>query len=295
VFRPAQRDGAIIGMIAGGLAVLLGLVLLVRNIFRGVTFATFGGDVLILLLFLLGGIVLYWSYALYELRYVVDDNALTIIWGLTRVVIPVGRIERIVLGRRYGEPRLSGISWPGYHVGRARVARLGEVVMFSTHRTPAEIVYVMTAELTFGLSLGDPQGLARSVQSAQEALSSDSGPAEAAYSVLPAQDLLRDPIALALLAASLLVFLFAAGYIYARFQALPLHLPIDYPPTAGPQRIGERGELLRLPLTALIWLIIGTAVAAWSHGRLRIVCYTVLIGTLFAECLYAIAALAAAH
>jgi hypothetical protein len=295
VFRPASRDGAIAAAAVGGASTILGVALLVRGAFRGVSFATFGGEVLGVALLFLGGLFLYWAYALYELRYVVDDHSLVVEWALTRVAIPVDQIQRIVLARRYGEPRLSGLSWRGCHVGRARVARIGEVLFYSAHRTMDEVVYVSTPEATFGLSVADPRGLARSIQTAQENLRVVSGPAAVTYRVVPAQDTLRDRRALLLAGAALLAFLLAAGYIYSRYQALPLSLPLGYPPTNGPERIGQRGELLRLPLTALIWLSIGFALAAWSHARLRTVCYALLAGSLFVECLYAVAAIAAAH
>jgi Bacterial PH domain len=294
-FRPASREGATIGFVASGVALLLGLALLVRGAFGGIRFATFAQDVVGLALLVIAALAFFWAWSLYSLRYLVDDDALQIVWGLTRVAIPVAQIQRIVLGGRYGEPRINGLSWRGNHVGRGRVARIGEVLFYSAHLTPADLVYISTNETTFGVSVGDARGLARAVQAAQESSGETAAAAIASYRVLPGQDLLSDRSALLIAAGSLIAFLFAAGYIYSRFQALPLALPIDFPPTTGPERIGDRAELLRLPLTALIWLIIGIGLAAWAHARLRTVSYAVLAGTLFAECLYAIGALAAAH
>jgi PH (Pleckstrin Homology) domain-containing protein len=267
----------------------------VRAALSGIRFATFAQDVLGLALLALGGLVLYWAWALFGLRYAVDDDSLVVVWGLSRIAIPVAQIQRIVLGGRYGEPRIEGLSWRGCHVGRGRVARIGEVLFYSAHLSSADLVYVSTNETSFGISAGDPRALARAVQAAQESAPADHAAPVATYRVLPGQDLLRDRSALLIAAAALLAFLFAAGYIYTRFQALPFSLAIDYPPTNGPERVGPRSELLRLPLTALIWLILGVAAATWAHARLRTVSYAVLAGTLFAECLYAIGALAAAH
>jgi hypothetical protein len=295
IFRPERYEGAIAGAAVGGLASLLGVSLLVRGAFRGVTFATFGGDVLGLALLLLGAQCLYWAYAIYNLRYIVDDDSLTITWGLTQVLIPVDQIQRIVLGQKYGEPHVRGISWPGCHVGWAKVGRLGLVLFYSAHRSAADLVYVSTTDTTFGLSLTDPRGLARAIQVAQEGAYDSSGQPVASYRVFPELGILRDRDALLLVGAAVVAFLLAAGYIYARYQSLPLSLPLGYPPSAGPQRIGERGELLRLPLTALVWLVIGFALAAWARPRFRTVCYSLLAGTVFVECLYAVAALAAAH
>jgi len=295
IFRPERRDGAVVATSVGGVAALLGLALLVRGAFRGITFATFGGDVLGLVLLLLGAQLLFWAYALYELRYSVDDETLAIFWGLTRILIPVEQIQRIVLGQKFGQPRVSGISWPGCHIGHGRVPRIGEVLFYSAHRSAKDLVYVSTADTTFGLSLADPRGLARSIQAAQETARETTDPPTVIYRAVPELGIFRDQPALLLGGLAITAFLLATGYIYYRYQALPLSLPLDYPPIAGAQRIGQRSELLRLPLTALLWLLLGFGLAIWSRPRLRTVCYSILAGAVFVECLYAIAALAAAH
>lgn len=295
IFRPARRDGAAIAGSAGGIAALLGLALLIRGAFRGITFATFGGDVLGVALLLLSAQFLYWAYSLYELRYAVDDEFLVIIWGLTRVVVPVQQIQRIVLGQKFGEPRLRGLSWPGYHIGRGRVARIGEVLFYSAHQSAKDLVYLSTADTTFGLSLADPHGLARAIQVAQERGPQESAASVAQYRAIPEMGILADEAALLLGLVGLVAFLLAAGYIYYRYQALPVSLPLDFPPVSAAQRIGQRSELIQLPITAFIWLLLGYGLAAWARPRLRTVCYSLLAGTAFVECLYAVAALAAAH
>lgn len=295
IFRPAERRGALLGGSAAGLAIALGLALLVRSAFRGVSFVAFGGEVLGVVLVAIGALFLYWSYALYELRYVVDDDTLTIVWGLTRILIPVDGIERIVRGNRRGEPRVRGVSWPGCDVGRAEVARIGTVLFFSAHHSAEDIVYVSTSDLTFGISPGDARGFARAIQLAQESARSEARSPAVTYQLLPGQAILADRRALLMAGGALIAFLLAAGYIYARYPSLPLHLPLGFPPTNGPQRVGSRSELLILPITALFWLAAGYALAILTYARLRTVCYMILAGTVAVECLYAVAAAAAAH
>ena len=152
-----------------------------------------------------------------------------------------------------------------------------------------------TADLTLGLSLTDARGLARAIQAAQEHAPSDGVRAVAVHRILPGQALLADRRALLLVGAAVLLFLVGAGYIAGRYQSLPRTMAFPYPPANGPQRTGPRGELMRLPVTALLWLLLGLGLASWSYTKLRPVSYSVLAGTVFAECLYAVAALAAAH
>jgi hypothetical protein len=294
VYRPQRRDGAIAPAVLSGLSFALALALAIRGALRGVTFAAFGGDLIALLLLVLAAVFAYWSYCVYTLRYLVDDDALVVIWGLVRNVIPVDQIDRIVLGRRFRTPRISGITWPGCQVGRGYVDSLGQVLFYSTHRAPADLVYVITREATFGLSLADARGMARAIQTAQEHPRRTDRPS-VIYGALPLQALLRDRRVLILGGAALIAFLIGVGYLASRYKGLPLNVAFSYPPTDGPQRIGKRTELARLPLTAFLWLLAGFALAAWSHSRLRAVAYSLLAGTLFAECLYALASIAAAH
>ena len=295
VFRPPRRDGAVAPAVAAALALLLALGLLIRGVVRGVSFASFTGDVVALLLLCLAGLFASWAYAIYNLRYLVDDEALVIVWGASRQVIPAARIERVVLGRKLGQPRVDGMVWPGCCVGRGRVERLGQVFFYAAHRSPSDLVYVSTTDATFGISLGDARGLARSLQAAQERSQTGDVAVAATHRVVPARTLLADRRALLLASTALLAFLVAAGYTASRYSALPLHLALPYPPVDGPMRVGSRAELLRLPATACIWLLLGLTLAAWSHAKIRAVSYALLAGTVFAECLYVVAAIAAAH
>jgi Bacterial PH domain len=295
IFRPAGREGAIIAASAGGLAVFLGIALVLRWAFGGITLGAFLSGFVGLTLIAAGAQFLYWAYGLYNLRYSIDDASLTISWGFTQVRVPVQEIRRIVLGQRYGEPRLQGLSWPGCHIGRARVARIGEVLFYSAHQSSKDLVYLSTSELTLGLSPADPRGFARAIQNAQDTGAYFETVATASYRTVPEVAILTDNIALVLGAIALSAFLLAAGYIYYRYQFLPLTLTLDFPPLAGIERIGRRSELLQLPLTALVWLLLGYGIAVWSRPRFRTVCYAVLAGTAFVECLYVVAAFAAAH
>jgi hypothetical protein len=295
VFRPAGRRGIVIAASIGGVGVFLGLALVERWAFGGVTLSAFLSGVAGIALLVLGAQFLYWGYALYNLRYSVDDTALSIIWGLTSVRIPVQDINRIVLAQRYGEPRLRGLSWPGCHIGRGRVARIGEVLYFSAHQTAKDLVYVSTPDATFGLSPADPRGFARAIQQAQETETVIETGTAASYRTVPEFAVFADHLALLLGGIAMLGFVLAAGYIYYRYQAIPSVFTLNFPPLTGTQRIGPRSELLQLPFTALVWLLLGYAIAIWSRPRMRTVCYAVLAGTAFVECLYLVAAVAAAH
>jgi hypothetical protein len=295
VFRPSWREGAFPPAAGAALSAIVAAALVVRGLSRGVSFASFLGDVDAMLLLSLAALFAYWAYAIYDLRYLVDDDSLVIVWGWTRKAVPVDQVQRIVLGRRMGNPAIDGLSWRGCHVGRGHVGRFGRVQFYSAHRSPADLVYVTTPSATFAISLSDARGLARTILEAQERAAGASLHARPAARTAPAASLLGDAAGVAVAGFAVLAFLLAAGYIASRYQSLPAHLSFAYPPGYGPEHVGNRGELMRLPLTAFLWLFIGLVLAAWAHGRVRAVSYVVLAGTLFAESLYAIAAVAAVH
>lgn len=295
VFRPPREYGPAIEAGISAVALVLGLALIVRGAMLPVSFAAFGCEVLGWLLLIPAGMFAYWAYALYDLRYIVDDDSMTIVWGVTRLDIPVGQIYRIVRGQKYGEPRLNRIRLPGGHIGFGRVTRVGDVLFYSTHRTPADLIYVTTPVATFGLSLVDAYGFARTIQEAQARSAESERMPVVSHFALPVQGFLRDRGAAALTGLAVLAFLVAAGVIYGRYQTLPARLPLPYPPVIGSERLGQRRELLGLPLSALVWLLVSLGLAVWARTRLRALCYTLLAGTLFAECLYALGAVLATH
>ena len=98
----------------------------------------------------------YWAYACYTLHYEVSRNGLTIAWGTIRHHIPMERIEGLSAGRGEDRPDLRGLSWPGLRVGRGLVIGKTEVLFYSTHRTPEEVVYVRTPAAIYAVSPQDP-------------------------------------------------------------------------------------------------------------------------------------------
>src|SRR5206468_1347038 len=103
------------------------------------------------------GLFGYWTFGCLTLSYAVDRNALSIRWGNLRQVIPLDRIQRLIPGQDSDEVIVEGVSWLGHHVGRAYVPPMGDVLFYSAHRAPRDLLYVETAEQTYGISVPDQQ------------------------------------------------------------------------------------------------------------------------------------------
>jgi hypothetical protein len=224
---------------------------------------------------LLAALFAYWTYALATLAYALDRNGLIITWGATQQVIPLGAIERLVPGTAIGVPRVRGVTWWGCHVGRATIERIGTVLFYSTEQTPDQVLYVMTAERSYALTVEDPAGFAQQVLRRQEL-----GPtAELTHHVRHSGPSLlgiwsdRTGLALAALAvaAGALVWLQVA----ARYGSLPETLELHFPPGQAPPLAGlaERSAILELPQTATVMLLGGLAIGVALHRWERIAGY----------------------
>jgi hypothetical protein len=276
-----------------GAGLVLALILIARGLSDGVTFAAFLSYAVALALIGAAAVTGYWALALVNLRYEVADGALTIVWGLSRQVIPVAEMQRIVRGRSLGMPRVQGLALPGWpcYVGRSRVPRMGTVLFYSTHRAPNDILYIVTAETRYGISPAAPGELIRALQ-----LEIDRGYPPGAVR----QALRRHPLAalpawndrLLLVSAGVatVLALVAAGIIFARYSGTPARAVVGFPESSTE---ANRERLLQIPAAAITLLVINIIAALALHRALRPVAYVLLLGGIVAEALLVAAAVIA--
>ena len=279
-YQPRRTLGLLVGAVLAAWSAAVGVLLVNAGLTAGTglaQLAAYGGGALAAALALL---FCYWCYGLATLAYRVDRNGLVIEFGTTRQVIPLDAIERLVPERSLDAvPRVRGISWPGFHVGRARLDRIGEVFVYSAHQSPEQLLYVMTTEHTYALSVEDPARFAEEIQRRQQL-----GPtATVAHRVerwgITAHSLWHDRRALLLLALALAAALAMWVHLAARYPDLPPTLDIAFPPgaDAGHVAIVERGALLDLPRVATALLAVNLALGGLAHGRNRGAAYVLFL------------------
>jgi hypothetical protein len=257
---------------------LLALAALARGFAEGINFAGFAAFVAALVLLGLAVTAGYWAWALNGLRYELDGGALNIVWGLTRQVVPLSHIERVVRGRSLGMPEVRGLDLPYWncHIGRARVQRLGRVLFYSTHRAPEQILYLATPGQVYGISPMNPQGLIAALQAAIP--EADDGLRQGVLrhplATLPAW---ADRFALATAALGTVIALAAVGVVFARYTGIPSRTVLNFP---DGERVGDRTALLGIPATAMALLLLNLVAGLSLHRPLRPVAYTLLIGGL---------------
>lgn len=271
-YQPQRALGLLVGAVltlwAAGIAILLFNYGLTSDI-RLAAIGAYVGAVIVTALAMLFA---YWWYSLATLSYALDRNGLVIAWGTTRQVIPLQAIERLVPGTSVGVPRVRGVTWLGYHVGRAQIERIGEVLFYSTHQTPEQVLYVMTTERNYAISVDDPAEFARHIQ-----IRLDLGPtAEVTHHVerqaASLQAFWNDRLALLLTGLALAAGATVWGVIAMRWGGLPETLELHFPPTATLPlvEVVGRGAILELPRVASTILalnvVIGVALHAWERA-----------------------------
>ncbi len=211
----------------------------------------------------------YWTYSLATLSYLLDRNGLVITWGPTKQVVPLRAIRRLVPASSVGVPRVKGVSWWGHHVGQGNINQIGTVLFYSTHQATEQVLYVMTSERNYAISVEDPEAFAREVVVRQEL-----GPtAEVSHHVertgASLESFWADPRARWLAAAAVVGLAFVWGQVALRYGSLPETLALHFPTNDPVVAPGGREAILELPRTATILLgvnlVLGVILHAWDR------------------------------
>jgi hypothetical protein len=221
----------------------------------------------------------FWTHALATLAYAIDRNGLLITWGPTRQVVPLGDIERLVPGTAVGVPAVRGVSWLGHHVGRAEIDRVGEVMFYSTHQSPEQVLYVMTTERNYAISVEDPHAFAREIQVRQELGPTIAVSHHVERTGSAAQSFWEDRPGRLLVLGALCACLALWTYVIGRYSSLPPTIDLTFPPGARGELIAvsSREALLALPQTATALLALNVALGVLAHAHSRVAAYVLFV------------------
>jgi len=287
--RPQRALGTLVGATASLIPLALALALLAKASGWPISFPQFlaflggGGLVLLSLVFA------FWAYGCASLRYVLDGRGLTIVWGPRKHFVSIDRIKGLVHGRGEHQPKVGGLSWWGYHIGRGHAEGLGKVFFFSTHRAPEELIYVRTAEATYALSPQDPLRFIMETKRFQQAGQPADGPAVRRQ--LPAAlPIWTDGMAQGLIGAALLLNLALWGYLFAVYPDLSREITIKFPPIGEITALHSRREILKIPGTATAFLAVNLLAALGLRWREQATTYLLLSGAVLLQVLFWVAA-----
>lgn len=291
-FRPANTTGTLYGLAMAAVALVVGGLLL----YQGLTMDTQLAQLLPLVLgaFMLGlGLLFaYWTWGCSSMRYIVDRNALSIRWANVQQIIPLASIEKLIPADE--EPiQIEGVNWTGHHVGRANISDLGDVLFYSSHRNPTDVLYVVTPEETYGISVPDNVFFAQTVQSHQSR-----GPLfEQRQAVrrwgVPAQSFWLDPVARVLTLVLVGTFLLVMAYVLEMYPGLAQSVPLRFPSLGGVVRVADKSELLDIPRSAFGFFAVDLVLAVLLHSWERMVGYVLLLAGIAIQVMLLVAAIVA--
>lgn len=270
VFRPPRALGVIVG---GGFTLwALAFSALAFRVSIGADpeFQTFLGWLMAVVMLLLGLVFLNWTYSAWSLAYELDDDALTIRWGFRRVIIPIETIQRLVPGRTLDEPHIEGLNWWGCHVGSADVKRLGFTIFYSTHSAPDELLYVVTTDESYGLTVVNQAAFAEEIQGrAIIGATAAAYPQRSSATGLAALPFWRDRVAITAAALAALACVALCGYVYLEYPGLPNVVRLTFPDLGGVVRVGDKSELLHIAWVGAGILALNLFLGVAFHARER--------------------------
>jgi hypothetical protein len=293
LFRPATSMGALFGAAISGISAAAAVFLLLRGLDANVQLdqlRPFLGATLFAGVAALFG---YWTFGCLTLSYAVDRNALSIRWGNLRQVIPLDQIERLIPGQDSDLVNVEGVSWLGHHVGRGYVPPMGDVIFYSAHRAPGDLLYVETPEQTYGISVPDQDMFVQSIQQAQtRGPLFDQRQAVHRWGIAGLSFWL-DPNARFMSVALIASFFAVLAYVLHQYPGLPASVALRFPSLGGVVRVGSKSDLLDIPRSALGFLAVDLTLAVILHSWERMVGYVLLLAGIAVQITLLIAAIVA--
>ena len=266
-----------LGVLVGAALTLWCFAFTVALLWRGLTqpidLATFGLHLTATLFFALGCLFGYWTYSCLTLKYFLDRNGLTIHWGDIRQLIPMDRIERLVPGRELPAPKVTGVSWLGHHVGHGAVEGLGEAIFYATHGSHEELLYVVTADQTYGISVTDEVQFADQLQGHQKLGQVVSLPQVTELLSVASLRFGHVGLGQVLSPAAVIGCAVTLGYVFHQYPGLPESIPFPF----AAQGFGDKEALLSIPITGLGLLAVSLILGLALHALDRAVGYLLFL------------------
>jgi len=273
VFKPRRSTGILVGI-----AIIISLLaldaLLLSHLRQSqISLVFFIFALLVILSLPLLTLLGYLVYGLFNLHYQLHRNALTIVWGATRHIIPMGDIREVVRGEDVGEEiKVRGIRWPGYMLGHGRIEGIERALFYATEPVSEQLL-VVTPTLAYGISPPDADGFLDAFEIRRQM-----GPIQLLSYEHHQPGFLSWPIWQDRLAHLLLVLglgtnLILLGYHCWRYSAL------------------GQGDAFGLPAIGLVALVANFSLGVLIHTRQRVGAYLLWGGAIAVQLLCWLAAL----
>jgi len=251
VFKPRRSIGVLVGITF--IISLLGLDALLLFYLRRsqVNLVFFIFALLVTLSLPLLALLSYLVYALFNLRYHLLRDALTIVWGATRWIIPMDSIREVLRGED-AEIKVKGVTWPGYMVGSGRMEGIGHTLFYATEPLTKQLL-VVTPTLAYSISPTDLEGFLDAFDIRQHMGPLQVVPYQHCQPEFLSWPVWRDRLAHVLLAVGLGTNLALFGYLCCGYHSLT--------------------EVFKPPAIGLVSLVINSSLGILIHHRQRMGAY----------------------
>jgi hypothetical protein len=215
----------------------------------------------------------YLVCGLFNLHYQLHRDALTIVWGATQQIIPMGSIREVVRGEDWGEEiKVRGVSWPGHLVGRGQIEGIGRILFYATEPLARQLL-VVTPTRAYGISPADPDGFLDAFEIRQHMGPIRLLPYEHRQPGFLNWPIWRDRLAYLLLALGIGANLILFAYLCWRYPAW------------------GRTEIFKLPAIGLIAQMANSSLGIFIHSRQRVGAYLLWGAAVVVQFLFWLAAL----
>lgn len=238
------------------------------------------------------------AYALYQtfsLKYLVGRNALTIVCGGRRYIVPLNQIQKILPGIKgdFTASTPAGSRF-GYWIGRGQRKDGGEV-LFLTTLPPQEQILLQTESRTYALSPANPAGFLLALQARRQIGPSRRLEEESVTPAWLSLPLWQDRLAQRLLASVMVTNFALYAFVVALFPLLPAVLPFHYNAWGLVDRIEPKSQILFLPTIGLIVLGFNSVLGAIVHRWEPLATYFLFATSLAVQILLGIAVIHIAY
>ncbi|MCX7668951.1 MAG: DUF1648 domain-containing protein [Anaerolineae bacterium] len=244
----------------------------------------------VLVSLLLAGYLCYRAICAFTLEYWVTRDGVTLVWGLTQQIVPMGRIRRIQRGApAVGVDRLRPWHWPYTERRRLWGAGVGVVNSYATRPLHEQIILV-TDEECYGVSPAEPEKFLEALQERYALGVARELPLELRRPPLWTWPLWRDRTAQVLIALGLIGLLLMFGMLAFRYPSLPTDVPLHFDVYGRPDRIASKAGLFALPLISLLaWVTNGLIGVALYRRNQRAAAYLLWGGAVIVQLIAGVA------
>ncbi|MGC8877729.1 MAG: DUF1648 domain-containing protein [Anaerolineae bacterium] len=284
----SYRNGLIALATACGLLVITG-VLIERIAHQPFSLSTFGLSIGVLICLGVLGIVLYWTIATLGLCYGLDRNGIRIWWGGSQWVIPIENIQAVIpVKRLMGDWELRQLcrrrTWLGGWT-RCKPLHDGRMVVWRSNEALENSIAVLTAMRVYIISPEQPETFIQSWRERQPLGTTQNWREEEKPAHWLSSPLWNDRIVWGLMGGTLATSLALFGTMALAYPRLPEQLALHFDVLGQPDRVGQRSEILHLPVAALAMLVVDLSLGFAVYRRDRVAAYLIWAGGILLQML----------